>query len=1509
MQWLRRSLATGCLALLTVASASPLNSQVALASFPDFTRSLLDRSAHLTVRGVTLEEGLNELQARSGVGIAFSPALLAREARVDCLCAASTVGEALSWMLQGRSFTFAEFGGQVTIEPVSALEGFRREATGRPARQLAQTPAFGTVRPAPRLGAVEPLPLRQEPVTGTVVSARTGQPLAGAQVMIEGTTRGVVTNSTGRFLLTNVEAATVTLRVVIIGYREHTETVATGSNIRIELEEIAIDLDAIVVTGTAGGSRTRALGTTLARVDMTEAMRVGQSGTFQELLNSNVAGLNMANGPGNVGTGAAIKIRGIGSVSLGSGPLVYVDGVRIDNNSNARIGSDQGNGTMRGGSVSRLNDINPEEIQSVEVIKGPAAATLYGTEASAGVIQITTKRGSVGAPQWEVTVRQGVSYLSNAVDRWPAVYDKGTSLCTNCEILPSGVRKFEVLKSEQALGHGIPFTYGHDQTFGISSRGGTDLIRYYVSAQMDRDEGFVDWNNQNKYSARANLELTPNEKLSIATNMGFVRSNARFNGGGPFPIEFVSSIYWGTPAAAEDERRRGWNWTPPWAMETVDVTENIDRIIASGTIRHNPFPWLVQRVTGGADFGSAISGRMVPRSPLGSADFFGSMSLGHVETTDRSVTQANVDYGATATVDLPFFGTTSETSFGAQYYVKNTHEFGAVGDQFPAPGPGTVSSAAVKTGWEDFIENKTLGVYVQEQLGWNNRLFLTAALRGDDNSAFGENFDFVLYPKVSGSWVLSEEPFFNTSFIDNLKLRAAWGRAGRQPDVFAARRLYAPITAGSDQPGLTTDAVGNPDLKPEVGEEFELGLDASLLSDRVALGFTFYNKNTKDAIIARPVSPSSGFAGTPVRQRRTAEQQGHRVRGERDPDPQPEPGLGLRLQLRDEQQRGGRSGRPAHHLPLRTAASGRASRGRHLRRERRVGGVRRQRQHRQRPVRSHARTGRRHRAVFPGTARVPRTLRAHLVRRIQHVGPLPPELPALRPRRLLRRLHQDQRRPGRFPPSLPELEGDPGARGPETRGDERDRGELDPGGRDQGRVGQAPRGLAVLQPVGADRVSGRQFGRIADHRCPQPGQSVDGPAHELRPQGDRRRTHAAVERLPRGGSLPPDIDAARDHGGRHSAPQLLTTDSMKGDTGTMYTQDKNGAHRRNRSRLSAVGITLLLATSNTACEDLLQVDLPTKVAAENLDNPSVAEVLVNSAIGEFECAFSQFVAASGQLTDELRHSSGWLVMTEWDHRKIGQDRDVALCNGNFGYGVFTPMQKARVSAESSRMRIEGWDDADVPGRPEKIAVVATYGAISRAILGEAFCEMTIDVGPIMPKTEMLQNAESALGEAMSLAQAAGRADLAEAARIRRAGVRLTLGDNSGAMSDAAAVSEGFRFDANYSSADRYRYNRIYHHNHVDGFISPEFNDENGQPTVDGDNPTFGGVVDPRVESTLSGIGQDGSPLRLIAIPGMDEPHRDRELRRGAVDHRRGGAGPDRGGHHQQASCGGGVAAL
>jgi len=698
-------------------------------------------------------------------------------------------------------------------------------------------------------------------VAGQVTELQSGAPILEVQIHLPGTGIGVLTRQGGRYLMANVPAGTYQLTAERIGLGSVTLeiTVRAGETVRFDftMEMTPLNLDAIVVTGTAGGSMARASGTTIAQIDVSEVMQQGLAGTIQDLLNSNVSGLNMSSGPGNVGTGSAIRIRGLGSLTLGSGPLIYVDGVRIDNNSNARIGISN----MRGGSVSRFNDLNPEEIETIEVIKGPAAATLYGTEASAGVIQITTKRGTVGAPQWEVMMKQGATYLSNPVDRWPAVFDLSTTPCRNCVLLPSGVREFSVLKSDQERGIGLPFTTGHDQSFSASVKGGTELVQYYFSAEADRDEGYVDWNHQNKYSLRGNLQVTPNEKLDVSTSFGFIRGQRRFNGGGPFPIEFGSSIYWGTPAAAEDERRRGWNWTTPEAMETVDVSESIDRFIGGVTIRNDPLPWLSHRLTAGVDAGSAVSGRSVPRSTLGAADFFGSLNLGHAESRNTSVTLANLDYGATATFDLPFFGITSETSVGAQYYVKKTHEFGAVGDQFPAPGNGTVSSAAQKTGFEDFIESKTFGAYVQETFSWDNRLFLTGALRGDDSSAFGANFDFVVYPKLSASWVLSEESFFNSSFVEDLKLRAAWGRAGRQPDVFAARRVYAPITAGGDQPGLTADALGNPDLKPEVGEEFEVGFDASIFSNKVVVGFTYYNKDTKDAIVGAPVPSSSGFAG------------------------------------------------------------------------------------------------------------------------------------------------------------------------------------------------------------------------------------------------------------------------------------------------------------------------------------------------------------------------------------------------------------------------------------------------------------------------------------------------------------------------------------------------------------------------------------------------------------------------------------------------------------------------
>src|SRR5690606_17978303 len=205
---------------------------------------------------------------------------------------------------------------------------------------------------------------------------------------------------------------------------------------------------------------------------------------------------------------------------------------------------------------------------------------------------------------------------------------------------------------------------------------------------------------------------------------------------------------------------------------------------------------------------------------------------------------------------------TSATSWGFQYYNRQNWNTYSRGDNFATPSLTTVGAAAITYGDEQWLENSTVGVYVQEQVDLSQRIFLTGAVRVDDNSAFGAGFDLAVYPKLSATWVLHEEGFWNVPLFNQFRLRAAWGAAGQQPDVFAATRLYRAVTGPGDQPTVSPRAFGNPDLGPERGEEFELGFDSSLWGERLEINFTGYLKNTKDAIVSKPLAGSVGFPGT-----------------------------------------------------------------------------------------------------------------------------------------------------------------------------------------------------------------------------------------------------------------------------------------------------------------------------------------------------------------------------------------------------------------------------------------------------------------------------------------------------------------------------------------------------------------------------------------------------------------------------------------------------------------------
>ena len=684
-------------------------------------------------------------------------------------------------------------------------------------------------------------------IAGVVIDDATQQPIAGAQVVVVGTTRGTLTDTRGRFRIDAATAAgqSVQLRVVMLGYRTVTQEARAGeANLRIALAQTAIEFDALVITGTPGGTQKRAIGNDVTQVSAVKIMEKAPVSDVQQLLGPRVSGVVVMPGSGNVGSGTATRVRGVSSLSLSNEPLIYIDGVRMNNDPAA------GPNIRQGRQVNRLNDINPEDIESIEVIKGPAAATLYGTEASNGVIQIITKKGASGKPTLDLVVQQGGNWISNLDEKIPTLYARDPN---TRELLSVNLYEREKAEGRNA------FQTGPTQSYSASLRGGTDQIRYYVSADLDKSEGVVSYNWQDKLNTRATLNLLLSETVDATANVGFLSGTTRFAqaaaGWGVWD-QFV----WGSPLTLTT-RTRGFLRATPEVAGEIESYADIDRFTGGLQINHRPFGWLAQRVTIGLDNSDETNSILFPRHPDGTSYFFGGLSLGQKSVERRKSIYTTFDYSATVTRQLSQrLG--SATSFGAQYYSKSFENVEALGQQFPAPTVTTVSGAAVTFAGEDLIENKTLGLFVQQQLSFDNRLFLTGAVRGDDNSAFGENYNAVVYPKLSASWVVSEESFWKLAAVNSLKLRGAWGQAGQQPDVFAAIRLYQPATGPGDGSVLTPQTIGNPDLAPEKGQELELGLDAGLFSDRVAVALTFYSQRTKDAIVQKPVTPSLGFPGS-----------------------------------------------------------------------------------------------------------------------------------------------------------------------------------------------------------------------------------------------------------------------------------------------------------------------------------------------------------------------------------------------------------------------------------------------------------------------------------------------------------------------------------------------------------------------------------------------------------------------------------------------------------------------
>jgi TonB-linked SusC/RagA family outer membrane protein len=871
-----------CFAILLVPAVLGSPPTVAAALQQPGSTALLERPAHLRVQDISLENALEALARASGVALAYSPSLLPSEPRVTCECQELSVADALFTLLAGTGFAYRERDGQVILVPRPAATLVAADANMAAvlaaAPDVSSTVASGNA-PTVRLGTAERVLVRAATITGTVTTDG-GSPVADATVTLRRTQLSTTTDIAGRFRIVvateRVVAGPDTLHVERLGYA----TVGVpfeliDGDIRVDavMPLQAVALDQIVVTGTAGNQERRAQAAVVATIDAADVVRAAPVNNVTQVLQSRVPGLSITESSGTTGAAARINIRGAASISLSNQPLIFLDGIRIDGGTRSLVNV-SGAATV-GQAPSALNDLNPKDIESIEVVKGPAAATLYGADASAGVIQIITKRGRVGSRSFS----QEISFEYDRIDPHFTV-PSNYALCTVALVATSSPNPFcrggEVgtVVSDNPAERIDAFRAGWLGSLNYSARGGGENYGYFASFGIANEQGTTRNNLLKQRTGRVNFTFAPTSRLTFDASFALSRTDYDLPRTDQDAYGYYIQSILGSPLTvrdATDGTLTGGLLFGTTSLESLSsVTSRVKalRTTPSVQVRYTPVSWFTNRFTLGADLTQGRGFQLFPRNDQGW--YPTRPGAGDVTSTQEDDRSFTVDYLGNISAALGAEGRiSSNLSFGSQYIHRITNRLSAAGEGLATNESFLVDNAAVSTVGQGFGEARSLGLFVQEQIGLHDRLFLQLGLRADRNSAFGSEVGTFFLPKLGASWVVSEEPFWDdlAAVLPTLRLRAAYGTTGRSPASGAALQTFGTAKyvtdAGLLELGIVPGNPGNPDLKPERGKEFEIGLDASLLDDRVGGEITYFDKRSTDLLVSVPVPPSSGFGSSP----------------------------------------------------------------------------------------------------------------------------------------------------------------------------------------------------------------------------------------------------------------------------------------------------------------------------------------------------------------------------------------------------------------------------------------------------------------------------------------------------------------------------------------------------------------------------------------------------------------------------------------------------------------------
>ncbi len=817
-----------------------------------------------------LKTALTTVASAAHLRLTYSPYLVPTSRIVSLVVDTITVGDALNVLLRDTGVeVFVAANHWVTLERAGsvALDITKRQ------------PSQGTI-------------------TGSIVDSATRAPIPQVSVQVEGTQLGAASGPDGKYTIVGLAAGEYRVTARRLGYLARTRTVTVVSGqptiVNFSLNQPATRLDEVVTTA-VGEQRRYEVGNDISTINADSLARTAPVTNLTDLLSGRTPNVEVLQSSGLVGDGPAIRIRGTGSFTVSNDPIVIVDGVRADPSPG---GTREVFGNLGGGhpTASRLNDLNPDEIESIEVLRGPSAATEYGTDAANGVIVIKTKRGHTGAPRWDLFTDQSIStmpaHFPENYTSWGHTTD-GSNTPVLCPFFTSfgapnadaGTCRVDSVTHFQPLNHASTseFGTGHRGNYGAQVSGGGEALRYFFSggyngdtgplqmpateqARVSRERGEIVPNDQLHPDALQQVSLRARADAPVGANTD-VALSADYNTLSQRTPDALLALQGALAGKGYRDSLSGYGywygglggaeWVPGY-MFAGTSSERDSRFTGGLSANWHPQGWLAGHGTVGVDDGNRGTVTQVLPGQWPPFEVLNAMPGGYRSRGAYRTTYYTVDLGATGT-ERPSRVLTLKTAVGAQYTDRRTSGT-AIGVTNIGATNASLNGTVVFNNAiaEQGDEAATLGAYVEQTAVLNDRLFVTGAVREDAGSGFGSQYKAALYPKAGVSWIVVPEG------RNLLRLRTAYGQSGVQPRPGAALNLFLPGVAvrnGTLVGGDTIGTFANTRLRPERSTELEGGIDAGMAHNRVALELTAYQKESRDALID-VVLPGSLGGGT-----------------------------------------------------------------------------------------------------------------------------------------------------------------------------------------------------------------------------------------------------------------------------------------------------------------------------------------------------------------------------------------------------------------------------------------------------------------------------------------------------------------------------------------------------------------------------------------------------------------------------------------------------------------------